>query len=446
MPSKIARADRLNPQSSTSREHVRGMGPRVGWRSAAVGLAWLAAAVSQASAQFCPNAPSLSGQPVPCGVQLNWSSVSQAVSYSVSRAITPGGSAMTIATVGSPAFTDTTGTPGVTYVYQVRATLPISPTCLAGATAWSSPVTAAAGLLPAPGNLTTSDGCLQLVLTWNSVPGASSYQVQSSASADFATLIESTTVTTTTFTSTVSSVNTSYFRVRGVAGCGPGQWATTTGQRIAPAGPVGVLDVSDIESCGGVLLRWEPAARATSYRVVRIWNNQGVAIDTTNTWLLDTGAPRDVDLMYSVAGVNQCGPVTYSPGTARVGSRMSSLRFIERPESVRTTPGQTVVLRARVDPVAGANARYQWATWDGNVVDDGRITGATTHELTIRDVRQSDMHVYELRVRRPGFVYYDQVSAAVIVDPFCPADHNGNGSVGVQDLFDFLADFFAPCF
>ena len=125
---------------------------------------------------------------------------------------------------------------------------------------------------------------------------------------------------------------------------------------------------------------------------------------------------------------------------------MSSLRFIERPQSVRTTPGQTEVLRARVDPVAGANARYQWMTWDGIVVDDGRITGATTRELTIRDVRQSDMHVYQLHVRRPGFVYYDEVSAAVIVDPFCPADHNGNGAVGVQDLFDFLADFFAPCF
>lgn len=445
MKSKIARADRLNARLSTIDGPARGIGRWTVCRATAACVGWLVAMTGSASAQFCPNPPSLSGVPVPCGVQLNWSGVSQAVSYSVSRAITPGGPATTIATVGSTEFIDTTGTPGVTYTYQVRATLLLSPTCLAGVTAWSSPVTAAAGTLPAPGQLTASDGCQQIVLTWNSVSGASSYQVQSSGSADFTTLIESTTVTTTTFTSTASS-GTTYFRVRAVGGCGPGQWATTTGNRIGAAGPVGVLDVSDIESCGGVLLRWEPAARATSYRVVRIWNNTGVAIDTTNTWLLDTGAPRDVDLTYSVAGVNQCGPVSYSPGTARISTRRSSLRFIERPESVRTTPGQTVVLRARVDPVAGANARYQWMTWDGFVVDDGRITGATTRELTIRDVRQSDMQVYQLRVRRPGFVYYDEVSAAVIVDPFCPADHNGNGSVGVQDLFDFLADYFSQCF
>jgi hypothetical protein len=36
-------------------------------------------------------------------------------------------------------------------------------------------------------------------------------------------------------------------------------------------------------------------------------------------------------------------------------------------------------------------------------------------------------------------------ACAGVVNPCCPADFNNSGAIGVQDIFDFLAAYFAGC-
>lgn len=218
---------------------ISSVGPSTGRRPVARGilLAWRTAAAiasmlvlsATSFGQPCSNPPNLFAQAATCAVQLNWSFVNLATSYTVVRATSPGGPTTTIASVSSTGLVDTSVVTGVTYYYQVRASVVPTPVCPGGITNWSAPAVVGLPAIPPPGNFAANNLCQPIELTWNPVAGASSYQVQASATADFAVLLESVSVTapTTSYTSTVSSIGTFHFRVRAATACGAGIWATT---------------------------------------------------------------------------------------------------------------------------------------------------------------------------------------------------------------------------
>lgn len=82
---------------------------------------------------------------------------------------------------------------------------------------------------------------------------------------------------------------------------------------------------------------------------------------------------------------------------------------------------------------------YQWRKAGTPLVDGGAISGTATPTLTITGAQIADQDGYDCIVSN---VYGGTTSVAANLT-ICSADFNCSGSVGVQDLFDYLAAYFA---
>lgn len=93
---------------------------------------------------------------------------------------------------------------------------------------------------------------------------------------------------------------------------------------------------------------------------------------------------------------------------------------------------------------------YQWRHGATNISNGsggastggGTVTGSTSASMTIAGVASSDHGSYTVRVTN-GCGYVD--SSAGSIGTSCPADQNHDGTLNIQDLFDFLSDWFALC-
>ncbi len=103
-------------------------------------------------------------------VELSWNTVSGATSYNVLRATVTGGPYTTIASPATNAHDDTTAVDGTQYFYVVSAVGP------GGEGSYSTEVTATP--MAAPTGLTPTPGNNQVGLAWNTVAGATSYDVK----------------------------------------------------------------------------------------------------------------------------------------------------------------------------------------------------------------------------------------------------------------------------
>ena len=92
---------------------------------------------------------------------------------------------------------------------------------------------------------------------------------------------------------------------------------------------------------------------------------------------------------------------------------------------------------------------YQWrkdgvALVDGPTFVGSTLAGATAAELTITNMRLSDQGEYACSMTDDcGAVVSN--AATLIVRSHCRADFNADGAANVQDIFDFLAAWFAGC-
>ncbi len=112
--------------------------------------------------------------------------------------------------------------------------------------------------------------------------------------------------------------------------------------------------------------------------------------------------------------------------------------------AVNANAGQTVSLTA-----AGTGSppfTYQWRR-NGSPVVNGptgsgsTISGATTFNLVIVNSRPTDGGLYSCLVTDPCGTQVSSVGRQLTVT--CAADYNHDGSINVQDIFDFLAGWFA---
>ena len=121
-------------------------------------------------------------------------------------------------------------------------------------------------------------------------------------------------------------------------------------------------------------------------------------------------------------------------------------------------PGQVLNVGQTVDksvlPAVGYDfagpLTYQWSRGtspvangdEGASLGGGDVSGANTSMLTIRDVQTSDTGNYKVKVSNScGFVNSAQSSLGAV----CPADHNGDGIVSIDDLFLYFNDYFTGC-
>ena len=130
-------------------------------------------------------------------------------------------------------YADTTVALNSTYVYRVAADN------IAGTSAWSTPVTVPVAAPAAPSILTgvavRAGSQQRATITWSAVPGATSYVIQRSLDATFATGVTSATVgsVTTYTTGNISRTANWYFRMAAVNVLGQSGWSGT--QTVTPA-------------------------------------------------------------------------------------------------------------------------------------------------------------------------------------------------------------------
>ncbi|MEA2417146.1 MAG: hypothetical protein QOI58_3803 [Thermoanaerobaculia bacterium] len=210
-------------------------------------------------------------------VALTWNAVGGATSYNVKRSTTSGSGYATIASPAGPSYDDTSAANGTTYYYVISAVN----SGVQGAN--SSEVSGTpVGAPAAPAGVIATAGDTQVSLAWNSVAGATSYNVKRStvSGSGYSTIVSP---TTTSYTDTGLTNGTTYYYV--ITAVGPGGESVNSSEvsatpAVPPAAPTGLtLSVGDAK----VYLAWNAVGGATSYNVKR-----GTA---TGTYTTTTSAP-----------------------------------------------------------------------------------------------------------------------------------------------------------
>lgn len=146
----------------------------------------------------------LSATSAATGITLKWTQVAGAQKYNVYRA-EAGGTAAVIGVASSATYTDTTATPGQSYVYCVSAVNG------AGEGEKSSTVSSIVALAAPTGVTATSDHTDGVLVTWSKVNGASHYRVARSTSASGTKTQLGSWSAATTYTDTSATAGTKYW-------------------------------------------------------------------------------------------------------------------------------------------------------------------------------------------------------------------------------------------
>jgi fibronectin type 3 domain-containing protein len=289
-----------------------------------------------------PAAPTLAAVSGNGTVQLTWSAVTGAVSYSIARSLTTGTGYVSLGSptpVNGTTFTDSNVTNGITYYYVVTAS---NGTCGSGN---SNEASASPACTPptAITNLAATPGDSSVALTWTAPATAISYQIlRSTTSGSGYTLAGS--KGSTGFTDTNVVNGTTYYYVvtasNGSCSSGNSNEVSVTPACVPPAVPIGVTPtVGD----GSISLAWTASAGATMYRVSRNTTGTGtfpqIATPTAASYL-DKPLTNGTTYYYVVAASNgSCwsansavasgtpvctpppvpGAITATPGDAQVG-------------------------------------------------------------------------------------------------------------------------------
>ncbi|TVY07105.1 S-layer homology domain-containing protein [Paenibacillus cremeus] len=199
---------------------------------------------------------------------LTWSTVTGATYYNLKRSTTAGGSYTTVGTVtpsasvSSVTYTDTLLTNGITYYYIVTAGNRVEESTNS-AEVNVKPFTA----LPAPTGLKATASLAQVSLVWDSVAGATGYNVLRSTTpqSGYAPLA---TVTGTTYMDiSVQYGTTYYYTVQSVINSVPSDTYLQT--ETSAAVPKLTLTATNSIADGSVSLSWPAVTGAASYNIKR---------------------------------------------------------------------------------------------------------------------------------------------------------------------------------
>ena len=252
-----------------------------------------------------------SGKPV-----LTWNAVPGATSYKVYRATSKSGTYSLLGTVTTTSYTNTGAKEGTTYYYKVKAA---NGAC---ESAYSNVVSGKVVVTPKPaapvvkiGNSASSG---KPMLTWNAVPGATSYKVYRATSQN-GTYSLLGTVTATSYTNTGAKAGTTYYyRVKACNDAGLSPYSNiVSGQvkSVTPKPSAPVVKIGNSAASGKPMLTWNAVSGATSYKVYRATSQKGTYSllgTVTATSYTNTGAKAGTTYYYKVKAVNSAGESAYS--------------------------------------------------------------------------------------------------------------------------------------
>jgi cellulose 1,4-beta-cellobiosidase len=215
-------------------------------------------------------------------------------------------------------FDDTTGTPGITYYYMVKACNGANCSGYSASnTGWRN--------LAAPTNLLASDGTYtnRVTLTWTAASGATSYQVYrgSTATVADASLLGGLTVTTYNDTTATPGVDY-YYWVKSCKGTLCSDYGSSDMGWRGLTAPTNV-QASDGTFAYKVTVTWTAASGATFYNVYRATTAGGAGItllgSPTDVTFDDTTGTPGITYYYTVKASS--GSHTSSYSAANTGWR-----------------------------------------------------------------------------------------------------------------------------
>ncbi|MFD0693619.1 discoidin domain-containing protein [Paenibacillus sp. GCM10027628] len=328
----------------------------------------------------------LTASPADSQVNLMWSSVTDATYYNVKRSPGSGGPYMTIATnVTGATYADTGLTNGTAYYYVVTAANS------GGESSNSKEVNASPVQAPtAPTSLTALAGNAQVSLAWNTVTGATYYNVKRSTSSGGPYMTIAANVTGATYADTGLVNGSTYYYVVTAANTG-GESAISNAASASPAEPLSPVQAptapTSLTALAGnaqVSLAWSTVTGATYYNVKRSTSSGGsyrtIATNVTGATYSDTGLVNGITYYYVVTAANAGGESVNSTvvGATPISSS-NNQKNSSSDTSTTTTAGPSVVptkdgVQINIQPVSDKTA-------DGTSVAKVTIDGATLAQV-----------------------------------------------------------------
>ncbi len=307
------------------------------------------------------------------------------------------------------------------------------------------------GQCPAAINVTTESRVCGVRITWApdpSQPAATAWMVyrNTSPSPALSTLLDTRGPGTFEyFDSVAPSGGTYYYFVRGVSNtCAVGPpSAFVAGQADSQA----VTSTrAAVTGCGAVTITWDGKPGITQYRVQRQYNfvvTTLAVLPGMTTSFTDTTGVADTEYRYFVRADSACtgaadigaAPYVLFPGQPTVVTQPCA-RIVDAGTS-GTLDFDFLHTQAELGPT------YQWFKDNVPLTLGGRIT-ANGGSLQFSSFTSADIGSYTARVSTQCGTAITTRVLAVRPSP-CTADFNQSGGVTVQDLFDFVAAFFAGC-
>jgi hypothetical protein len=141
---------------------------------------------------------------------------------------------------------------------------------------------------------------------------------------------------------------------------------------------------------------------------------------------------------YNCVATSACGSTYVSENMSLIlgdGAIIS-----DQPDDLTVQVGDPAVFSVSA---AGVSLTYQWQRDGVDLIDDGRILGATDSQLVILSAELDDAGEYICRIDSlgPCTVPTDPATLTVGDDAPCPEDLNGDGFIGQQDLGVLLASY-----
>ena len=175
----------------------------------------------------------------------------------------------------------------------------------------------------------------------------------------------------------------------------------------------------------GVTYRWR---RGTTNL-----NNAGnISGATSPTLTINPVTAADAASNYNCVVTNACGSATSSSVAINVDPAPT---FSQQPSNVNTSTGCTIQLSAAAS--GGDTLAYRWQRGADQLVDGGRISGATTATLQIAQATTADSGNYVVFVSNSC----GETPSQPAVVHVCPGDLDGNATVDLGDLARLLISF-----
>jgi hypothetical protein len=162
---------------------------------------------------------------------------------------------------------------------------------------------------------------------------------------------------------------------------------------------------------------------------------------TTGTLTITGTVIGDMTSYHAVVSVNGC-PSTSNDATL---TPTPPPTILQQPQDQIVTAGESMTISVVVQNPD--QYTYRWLYNGLPIFNNGRITGTASTALTINPITENDAGFYACRISPEGdgctAGFSDSAAANVTVLPGggCPADLDGSGDVGLQDLATLLAHF-----